>query len=497
MKENLLLKKILLKIFNRISADNNYLKIESIHFKNNYLRIEGNENSLQCEKQSFLRNSHVYIKGMENRISIDIETEVYGNNMQVLFVNGSNNQILIGKNCVIRDTTFFINGNNNVICLENNVSVYGAEFHIEQDNNCLNIKKGTTFHGRNGYPVHIALDEGSSITINEDCMFSNGIQIRSTDSHSIIDSTGKRINYAEDMMKAGTLFVLLTGGEPLLYPHFRELYQKLRELGMIITINTNGTLIDEAWADFFAENKPRRINITLYGASNETYERLCHYPGGFDKAVNGIRLLRERNIDVKVNGSLAKANVDDRMKIIELGESLDAPVRIDTYMYPSVRERNHAYNNQARLDPEMAAKARVEVLQREMGEEVFAQYRKIQLDEAENTPEGEAVPGQMACRAGKSSFVVNWQGEMRSCVVLDKPSIPLRDVEFEKAWELTKKGTESLRISARCSSCKLRKVCNTCVAAAIAETGKADGVPEYLCRYTEATVRYLKETSKK
>lgn len=75
----------------------------------------------------------------------------------------------------------------------------GAEFHIEQDNNCLNIKKGTTFHGRNGYPVHIALDEGSSITINEDCMFSNGIQIRSTDSHSIIDSTGKRINYAEDI----------------------------------------------------------------------------------------------------------------------------------------------------------------------------------------------------------------------------------------------------------------------------------------------------------
>ena len=89
---------------------------------------------------------------------------------------------------------------------------------------------------------------------------------------------------AEDMMKAGTLFVLLTGGEPLLYPHFRELYQKLRGLGMIVTINTNGTLIDEEWADFFAENKPRRINITLYGASNETYERLCHYPGGFDKA---------------------------------------------------------------------------------------------------------------------------------------------------------------------------------------------------------------------
>ena len=42
------------------------------------------------------------------------------------------------------------------------------------------------------------------------------------------------------------------------------------------------------------ENKPRRINITLYGASNETYERLYHYPGGFDKAGEWNRLLRER-----------------------------------------------------------------------------------------------------------------------------------------------------------------------------------------------------------
>ena len=63
---------------------------------------------------------------------------------------------------------------------------------------------------------------------------------------------------AEAMMKAGTLFVLLTGGEPLLYPHFRELYQKLRELGMIVTINTNGTLIDEKWADFFCGKQAKK-----------------------------------------------------------------------------------------------------------------------------------------------------------------------------------------------------------------------------------------------
>lgn len=304
------------------------------------------------------------------------------------------------------------------------------------------------------------------------------------------------IRIAEEMANAGTLFVLLTGGEPLLYPHFRELYQKLRELGMIITINTNGTLIDEAWADFFAENRPRRINITLYGASNETYEHLCHYPGGFDKAVKGIRLLKENGVDVKINGSLAKSNADDRMQIIETGEALGVPVRIDTYMYPAARERLHAYHEQARLDPVMAARARVEILQREMGKELFEEYRRLRLEEADHTPEGEPVPGRMTCRAGKSSFVVNWQGEMRPCVVLNEPGVSLSDTDFASAWSRIVEGTERLRTSARCGQCRLRKICNTCAAAAIAETGKAEGVPEYLCRYTEATVQCLRNTIK-
>ena len=71
---------------------------------------------------------------------------------------------------------------------------------------------------------------------------------------------------AQQMQKAGTLFLLLTGGEPLLFPDFKTLYLELRNMGIILTINTNGTLLGESWADFFAEYRPRRINITLYGA---------------------------------------------------------------------------------------------------------------------------------------------------------------------------------------------------------------------------------------
>ena len=112
------------------------------------------------------------------------------------------------------------------------------------------------------------------------------------------------ISLARQMKDAGTLFLLLTGGEPLLFPEFKELYKELQNMGMILTINSNGTLINEEWADFFAKHKPRRINITLYGADDQAYGKLCHYPAGFQKTVNAIRMLRDREIDVKINGSI-------------------------------------------------------------------------------------------------------------------------------------------------------------------------------------------------
>lgn len=245
----------------------------------------------------------------------------------------------------------------------------------------------------------------------------------------------------------------------------------------------------------FCENKPRRINITLYGSKNETYENLCHMKDGFDKTIRGIELLKKYKIDVKINGSLVKKNFHDRMEIIDIGEKYDIPVRIDTYMYPSVRERTTPFNFQERLNPEDAAKARVEILHREMGDELFEQYAKQTIYLAEHTEEGDACPGHMTCRAGQSSFVVNWQGMIRSCIVLDQPSYDAFDTtdDFMTLWNKIVKETEEIKTSMECNQCKLRHVCNTCAAAAIAECGDSEGVSKYLCEYTKETVRNLKE----
>ena len=131
------------------------------------------------------------------------------------------------------------------------------------------------------------------------------------------------------MQQSGVLFLLLTGGEPLLFPEFRKLYQELRKLGFVLTINTNGTLIDEAWADFFAQYKPRRINITLYGASRESYADLCGYPQGFDRVVNAVRMLRQRKVDVKLSASVTPENICDLEKMFAIAGELEVPLGVD------------------------------------------------------------------------------------------------------------------------------------------------------------------------
>lgn len=301
------------------------------------------------------------------------------------------------------------------------------------------------------------------------------------------------LEIGRQMKDAGVLFLLLTGGEPFLYPDFRRLYLELRKMGMIITINTNGTLIDEDLAAFLGKYKPRRVNITLYGTDEETYDKLCHYPGGYEKTLRGIRLLREQGVDVKVGGSLARANQDDLDKLLDIGEELDIPVRVDTYMMPATRERDLPYNMQSRLNPEEAARARIHALKREMGPELFPQYVRRSVERADHPEPAEAKPGHMSCMAGQCSFTINWQGEMRPCVILAEPAISVFEVGFKAAWKYIVEETHKILLNEKCSTCYMRHLCRTCAASALLETGSYDGVPNYMCRYAGESLRILRE----
>lgn len=317
-----------------------------------------------------------------------------------------------------------------------------------------------------------------------------------------MDNQGKMLSLerwlelAREMKDAGVLFVLLTGGEPLLYPWFKELYLELLNMGMVVTVNSNGTLMNDEWIEFFSQHKPRRINITLYSHHEEGYIKLCHYKG-YEKAVNALKKLKERNVAVKINCSLTKHNVESYEQVIDLGKELDIPVFADTYMAPATRERCRPFDFKGRLDAREAARVRIQVLRKEMGDEVFKESARLHIDLAENTPVGESKKGGMKCKAGKCSYTINWRGEMIPCVIMSTPSIDTTGKDFKDCWKEIVCKTEEIYTSEKCQQCTLRKVCNVCPTYSLLETGKYSGVPEYLCEYTKWTIEYFKEELKK
>lgn len=296
----------------------------------------------------------------------------------------------------------------------------------------------------------------------------------------------------QQMNKAGVLFLLLTGGEPLLFPDFKRFYLELRNMGFILTLNTNGTLINEEWADFFGKYVPRRINITLYGADEKEYEQLCHYPAGFEKTIQGIRLLKKQGVDVKVSCSITKVNRHSLKRIFSIGEELDVPVHIDPYMMPVVRERKMPFSKQTRVMPEEAASTSLEALKLQFPKEIYDQYVEQTIERVEDAdfPRGDR---HMSCLAGNCSFTINWQGEMRPCVVMSEPSVSVFEKGFSEAWKEICNGTKNIQISPKCVKCKYQPVCKICAAASLSETGAYDGIPDYLCRFSEEYYRLLRE----
>lgn len=300
------------------------------------------------------------------------------------------------------------------------------------------------------------------------------------------------IRIAKQMQRAGVLFLLLTGGEPLLYPGFKELFIHLKKQGMILTLNTNGTLINEAWADFFAEYRPRRINITLYGANAETYEALCHYGEGFEKTMQGIRLLKARGLDIKISSSLTKINRNDLAGIAAIGDSLHIPVRMDTYMMPAIRQKGD-FKNQVRLDPESAAICQMEALRLEMTDTMFHSLVSKYVWETIHLQPDVNIKKHSGCYAGRCSFSINWRGQLRPCVMMDEISADVFEYGFERAWQLVRQKMSEILLNTACSRCHLRSLCRTCPACAFLEEGQYSGHPDYMCRYTQKIYELMKQ----
>jgi len=139
-----------------------------------------------------------------------------------------------------------------------------------------------------------------------------------------------------------------------------NVYTLTKKLGIVISIYTNGTLITTRIADYLKKWRPFLIEITLYGATVKTYERITGIPGSFKHYLRGIKLLKERKIPLAVKTVIIKESLSEFYSIRRLAKQLNTPFRfstvIDAKLDGSKDPYKHRFSISDGVKPEMANK---------------------------------------------------------------------------------------------------------------------------------------------
>jgi len=125
--------------------------------------------------------------------------------------------------------------------------------------------------------------------------------------------------------------LVFSGGEPLCRDDLFELVGKARSLGITPALATNGTLINPGVAEQIRDSGIVRAAVSLDGATAGVHNKLRQMETSFERAIEGIRHLRDKNVPFQINITLTKHNAHQLEEVYELAKSLGA-VAVHVFM---------------------------------------------------------------------------------------------------------------------------------------------------------------------
>lgn len=284
----------------------------------------------------------------------------------------------------------------------------------------------------------------------------------------------------DKLRDAGTLSVLLTGGEIFTHKQFKDIYLEAKAHGFIIALNTNGYFIGERWANFLAEYPPKVVSISVYGATKETYEAVTQIPNSYDRCMRAIDLLRERGIKLDLKVPAMSPTVSDIPQLRELAKQHGVKFRFDTMIVP--QEDGNARPLNLQLTPEAIVD-----LERSVDPDWkhLREYAGPRVGDRSQSP-------VYQCGAGRTGLAVNVHGGVTTCVTSRQVVGNLLEQSFEEIWgALHGKVERRFPDGHPCATCKFRGMCAGCPALVEQLTGLPEGYVQHFCKVTHLHAREL------
>jgi radical SAM protein with 4Fe4S-binding SPASM domain len=284
----------------------------------------------------------------------------------------------------------------------------------------------------------------------------------------------------DEITEAGCFWLLYTGGEIFARRDFLDIYTYAKGKGLLVTLFTNGTLITSKIADYLARHPPFNIEITLYGRTRETYEKLTGIPGSYEMCMRGIRLLTARGLPLKLKTVAVTVNRHEVWEMRRFSEQeLGLPFKFDAMMSPRIDCSQSPLA--VRLTPE-------EIVEMDLAEPArVEEWKRVAGRSAQVKPSGEMYQ----CGGGIDAFAIDPEGRMSICVLSHFDTFDLRKASFREGWEgfLTQVRRKKTTRVTKCTRCGLRDICGMCPANGELENGDPESPVDFLCHTAHLRAR--------
>ncbi|CAK8717292.1 hypothetical protein GCAAIG_06720 [Candidatus Electronema halotolerans] len=273
----------------------------------------------------------------------------------------------------------------------------------------------------------------------------------------------------------------------MLRPDFLDIYRHAVRRGLLVTVFCNGSLITDEIVSTFVTYPPRAVEVTLYGASQETFEAVTQAPGSYAACMRGVEKLRQAKVRLRLKTMALTLNRDELPQLWHKAEEMGVQFRHDCSIIPALPNGDNGGRSNVgdslqdtlrfRLAPEQAADADLSI----------AKVREKLQEQIAEAASAEPSNKLYRCGAGRSSCHITPYGVMQPCLITLRSAIDLQDASqtFQAAWKSIN-GTfpeQEARDGFPCNNCDDRNVCTGCPSNFALETDDAQQVPDFYCQY--------------
>jgi radical SAM protein with 4Fe4S-binding SPASM domain len=287
--------------------------------------------------------------------------------------------------------------------------------------------------------------------------------------------TERVLSLIDEITDAGCLHLLITGGEPLLRRDFLEIYCHAKKKGLLITLFTNGTLLTEEIVKLLHDFPPVTVEISLYGATEETYEKITGVKGSFRRCLEGIEDLLDHGIPLKMKTVLMTCNLHEYFMMENLAKKYDVKFRSDPAIFPRFNGDKEPLH--LRVSPDDAVD--IEFSDRERYNQWIDSFKRWSAPDHRES--------LYQCGAGVTSFHIDPHGNLKPCLMTNNYSYRLSEGTFLNVWQNEISRIMNVGAGSRyaCKQCEKIILCGSCPGFSNLENGSEENHSDYLCSLGE------------